>query len=293
VWAFLDHGAEGTGEPLAFLLRRGNAGSNTAADHITVIRAALTQLPSYRPGARPGRRVLVRVDGAGGTHELLDWLVTRRLSYSVGYTLPTNMDDVLARIPDRVWAPAYDADGQVRDGAWVAELTDLLDLRSWPVGMRVIARKERPHPPVRPGAQLRVTDVDGHRITAFATNTARGQLPDLELRHRRRARCDDRIRVAKDTCLANLPLHDVAQNQIWCALVALACELTGLAAAARPARPPSPSVGTKRLRLRLFSIAGRLATSARRTVLHLSRHNPWVALLTAAVTRLRALAVPG
>jgi Transposase DDE domain group 1 len=88
--------------------------------------------------------------------------------------------------------------------------------------MRVIVRKERPHP----GAQLRITDADGHRVTAFATNTTRGQLADLELRHRRRARCEDRIRNSKDTGLSNLPLHDFAQNQIWCAIVALAVELT-------------------------------------------------------------------
>src|SRR4051812_30829741 len=88
--------------------------------------------------------------------------------------------------------------------------------------MRVIVRKERPHP----GAPLRITDIDGHRITAFVSNTTRGELPDLELRHLRRARCEDRIRCAKDTGLANLPLHDFAQNQIWCAFVALACDLT-------------------------------------------------------------------
>ncbi len=74
-------------------------------------------------------------------------------------------------------------------------LTGLLNLSGWPVGMRVVVRRERPHP----GAQLRIVDVDGNRITAFATNTPRGQLADLELRHRRRARCEDRIRIAKDT----------------------------------------------------------------------------------------------
>ena len=74
-----------------------------------------------------------------------------------------------------------------------------MDLTGWPKGMRVIVRKERPHP----GAQLRFEDVEGMRITAFATNTVRGQLPDLELRHRRRARCEDRIRIANDTGLAN------------------------------------------------------------------------------------------
>ena len=93
--------------------------------------------------------------------------------------------------------------------------------RTGRAGMRVIVRKERPHP----GAQLRFTDIDGHRFTCFATSTKGGQLADLELRHRRRARCEDRIRCAKDTGLRNLPLHGYAQNQIWCEIVALACEL--------------------------------------------------------------------
>src|SRR4051794_12301419 len=228
--AFVDHGAEGTGEPLAVALRPGNAGSNTATDHISLTRQALAQLPFHRVGTRPGRRVLVRVDGAGSTHKFLTWLSGQRLSYSVGFALPDNTPDLLALIPQDVWAPAYDAHDQVRDGAWVAELTDLLDLSKWPKGMRVIARKERPHP----GAQLRITDVDGHRVTAFATNTKPGgrsggrgtQLADLELRHRRRARCEDRIRVAKDTGLTNLPLHGFDANRIWCALVTLATEIT-------------------------------------------------------------------
>jgi hypothetical protein len=101
-------------------------------------------------------------------------------------------------IPAPAWTPAYDADGGVRDGAWVAEATGLLDLSRWPLGMRVIVRNECAHP----GAQLRLTDRDGLRITAFTTNSRRGQLPDLELRHRRRARTTDRIRAAKHTGFA-------------------------------------------------------------------------------------------
>jgi hypothetical protein len=293
LWAFCDHGPAGTGEPLSVLLRPGNAGSNTAADHITVLRAALRQLPGQRPGTRPGRRILIRADAAGATHELLDWMVGQRLSYSVGFTLPEHLVDVLAQVPETAWQPAYDADGEPRPGAWVLEVTGLLDLSRWPTGMRVIVRRERPHP----GAQLRITDADGHRLTAFATNTPPGgpgrQLADLELRHRRRARAEDRIRCAKDTGLTNLPLHDLAQNQIWCALVALACELTAwaqtLALAEHSARRWEP----KRLRLRLLSIAGRLARSARRTVLHLASHAPWASLLLQAITTLRALAAPG
>jgi hypothetical protein len=294
--AFVDHGPDGTGEPLTMLLRPGNAGSNTAADHIAVVREALQQLPSHRPGTRPGRKVLIRTDAAGCTHEFLDWVVSQRLSYSVGFTLPGDFDQTLPRIPKRAWTPAVDADRRVRDGAWVADVTELLDLSKWPKGMRVIVRKERPHP----GAQLRLTDVDGHRITAFATNTPRGQLADLELRHRRRARAEDRIRAAKDTGLRNLPLHDFTQNQIWCAIVALAVELTAwlqlLAFTGdrsqnhnHEARRWEP----KRLRLRLFSVAARIARTGRCTVVHLARDGTWTELLLHGLTRLHALAAPG
>ncbi len=288
--AFLDHGAEGTGEPLTILLRRGNAGSNTVDDHITVIRAALAQLPDH--GRRPGKNVLIRVDGAGGTHGLIDWLTRRRLAYSVGFSLPGDLNSIqkrLAAVPAAAWAPAYDADGQVRPGAWVAEVTGLFDLPGWPPGMRLIVRKERPHP----GAQLRITDYDGHRITAFVTNTSRGQLADLELRHRRRARAEDRIRCAKDTGMTNLPLHDFDQNQIWCAIVALASDLVAwmqtLALTGHAARRWEP----KRLRLRMLSIAGRLAATGRRTWLHLAQPAPFTGLVLHGLRRLDALAVPG
>ncbi|MCW2901700.1 MAG: transposase [Streptosporangiaceae bacterium] len=289
LWAFVDHGAAGTGEPLAVLLRAGNAGSNTVVDHKQVITAALAQLPG---GHARGKKVLIRIDGAGGTHQLLAWLTRRRLSYSVGFTLPGNLASIqktLAAIPATAWELAYDADGQIRPGAWVAELTGMFDLSGWPPGMRLIVRKERPHP----GAQLRITDLDGMRITAFVTNTRRGQLADLELRHRRRARAEDRIRCAKDTGLANLPLHDFAQNQIWCAIVALAADLLAwmqtLALTAHPARRWEP----KRLRLRLLSIAGRLAVTGRRRLLHLAATAPFTDLALDALHRLDALAAPG
>jgi hypothetical protein len=197
--------------------------------------------------------------------------------------------ELLAKIPEQVWTPALDAHDQVRDGAWVAELTGLLDLSGWPKGMRVIARKERPHP----GAQLRLTDVDGLRVTAFATNTPHGQLPDLELRHRRRARAEDRIRNAKDTGLTNLPLHDFAQNQIWCAIVTLAAELTAWMQMLALTHHQACRWEPKRLRLRLFTIPAVLARTGRRILLHLAQKAPWAQVVNDAITHLRALAVPG
>jgi len=285
--AFVDHGTGGTGEPVAMLLRPGNSGSNTAADHITVVQDALAQLP-VDPAYRVGKKVLVRIDGAGGTHGLIEYLTKRRLSYSVGFGLTETMVAALELVPDQAWTPAYDSDGQVRDGAWVTELTGLLDLSSWPKGMRVIVRKERPHP----GAQLRFTDRDGLRLAAFVTNTRRGQLPDLELRHRRRARCEDRIRTAKVTGLQNLPLHGFDQNRIWLALVQLACELIAwmqmLALTDVAARRWEP----KRLRLRLLSIAGRVARHARRVRLRLAATAPDIDVLVAGLNRLEALPAP-
>ena len=278
--AWADHGPQGAGEPLAIVLRPGNAGSNTAADHIEATRLALAQLPRHQR-----RKALIRADSAGGTHEFLKWLTarSRRLDYSVGLTITADIQDAIGKIPARAWAQAYDGDGEPRHGAWVAEITGMLDLDGWPAGMRVIVRKERPDP----GAQLRFTDIDGHRFTCLATGTKGGQLPDLELRHRRRARCEDRIRCAKDTGLRNLPLKGFAQNQLWCEIVALACELlawTQMLALAGPARRWEP----KRLRLRVFAVAGRLVRGGRRLRLRLAERWPWAREITAAISRLQA-----
>ena len=281
---FADHGPGGSGEALAVVLRPGNAGSNTAADHIEAVRLAQAQLPRHQR-----RRVLIRTDSGGGTHEFLAWLTqpARRLAYSVGMTITEDMQNAILKVPARAWTPAYDAEGQVRPGAWVAEITGMLNLTAWPKGMRVIVRKERPHP----GAQLRFTDLGGHRFTCFATSTKGGQLADLELRHRRRARCEDRIRAAKDTGLRNLPFHGFAQNQIWCELVAMACELlawTQMLALPGPARRWEP----KRIRLRLFSAAGRIVSTGRRLRLRIAARWPWATQITAAISRLQAFA-PG
>jgi hypothetical protein len=164
-------------------------------------------------------------------------------------------------------------------------------MSSWPPGTRLVLRKERPHP----GAQLRITDADGLRVTGFLTNTALGgpgrQLADLELRHRRHARVEDRIRAAKDTGMRNLPFHDITQNRIWLAITALASEL--LAWTTRLALPPTAALyEPKRLRLRILATAGRLVRTARRTTLKIDPDWPWANAITLAHTRLRALPVP-
>lgn len=285
--SFLDHGLLGTGEPLAMLLRPGNAGSNTVADHIQVVKDSLKQLPK---GYRAGRKILIRTDSAGGTHGFLDWLTARgrNFSYSVGFPIHGSVEAVLPLIPEEGWSKAYDSDGFERDGAWVSDITAMLDLSAWPAGMRVIVRKEVPHV----GAQLRITDIDGHRYTAIATNQDKGQLAVLEVRHRLRARCEDRIRNAKDTGLAKLPFHAFAGNALWCHVVMLAAEIMAwtqmVAFTGTKARRWEP----KKLRVRLFEIAGKVTSHARRTTLHLAAKAPDVKLLIKGLDRIAALSPP-
>ncbi|MFJ2607979.1 IS1380 family transposase [Streptomyces sp. NPDC087425] len=284
--AFVDHGPGGTGEPVAALLRPGNAGSNTAADHITTTRQALAQLPKKY---RRGRQTLIRTDSAGGTHDFVAWLAQRGrwLSYSVGMVITDTIHQHVLKVPASAWTPAVEADGEIRDGARVAELTgDVLD--GWPKGMRLIVRKERPHP----GAQLRLIDADGMRLTCFATNTTGLPIAELELRHRLRARAEDRIRAARSTGLRNLPLHHTAQNKVWLEIVQIALDLLAwmpMLALTGMARRWEP----RRLRLRLFTAVGQLATTGRRRILRLARHWPWTSHITAALDRLAELPNPG
>ncbi|MEU5093689.1 IS1380 family transposase [Streptomyces sp. NPDC020996] len=283
---FLDHGPGGTGEPVAALLRPGNAGSNTAADHITATQLALAQLPKKY---RRGRRTLIRTDSAGGTHDFVAWLAQRGrwLSYSVGMVITEQVHQHVLKVPASAWTPAVEADGEIRDGAWVAELTGDV-LNGWPKGMRLIVRKERPHP----GAQLRLTDADGMRLTCLATNTSDRPIAELELRHRLRARAEDRIRAARATGLRNLPLHRTAQNRIWLEIVQIALDLLAwmpMLALTGKARLWEP----RRLRLRLFTTAGQLVTTGRRRILRLARHWPWTSHITTALNRLALLPNPG
>jgi len=279
--AFVDHGEAGSGETLAGLLRPGCAGSNSAADHISVLDAALAQLPEHE---RPA--VLVRTDTGGGVKDFLRHITELGLHYSVGFYGMPPIVEALSKVPRHAWRAALDGDGTPREGAQVAELTAYLPetLRGWPAGMRVIARRERPHP----GAQLRLTDADGWRITCFATNTTGWSIEDLEVRHRQRARAEDRIRNLKDTGLRNLPFHGFDQNRIWLQIVALASDLLvwtqTLAFADHPARRWEP----KRLRLRILAVAGRIINSGRRRRLRLPRDWPWAKLIETGWTAIQA-----
>lgn len=225
---FLDRPEVAGGEALAGLLRPGNAGSNTAADHIAVLDMALAQLPVQarpRPESPDAPWLLARSDSAGATHALAAACRERGVGFSLGFPVDHRIKKIVDLIPKSCWAPAINTDDDLRDGAWVAEVTSLVDLSSWPAGSRLILRKERPHP----GAQLTFTDVDEMRITAFLTDSGaglvQGQLAGLELRHRQPARVEDRIRQAKATGLRNLPCRAQAENAAWLEAILTATDL--------------------------------------------------------------------
>ena len=280
---------DNTNELLAVQLRPGNAGANTAADHLTVLADAIAQIPA------PHRRhLLIRGDSAAGTHVVLDWLAARNtrrrtVEYSIGWSIGEPERAAITTLPATAWTPALAADGDVRDKAEVAELTGLLTLAGWPQDMRVIVRRERPHP----GAQLSLFEErDGWRYTALVTNTRVGALQWLEARHRAHARVEDRIRCAKDTGLRRLPSREFAINQAWCVAAAIAADLLawlqihaldGDLATAEP----------KRLRYRLLHTAARLTHGQRRRWLRLPATWPWAEQLSAAFTRITAIPAPG
>jgi hypothetical protein len=273
-----------TGEALAGELRPGNAGSNTAADQITVAEQAIGQIPVEHVEAI---ELLLRVDSAGATHELLDWCRDGRIRFSVGYDLGEPVRAAILNTPDSAWVPAVDQDASARPNGHVAEITEHLDVTGWPAGSRVIVRRERPHP----GAQLSFTDVDGYRFQAVLTDQPDSDIAAIERHHRARARVEDHIRNDKDTGLRNLPFRDFEHNRVWLALVLIAHDLiawtqrlllTGELAKTEP----------KRLRYRLLHVAARLAFHARSATLRLQASWPWATELTAAFTRLKALLAP-
>jgi len=271
-------------EALAGRLRPGNAGSNTAADHLDVLLDALDQLPEPVREDRE-RAILVRADVGGATHEFLDAVSDMELGFSVGFELTPAVREAIVALPEAAWRPAMRQSGEERDGAWVAELA--LDLRAWPAGSRAICRRERPHP----GAQLSFSDHEGHRFQVLLTNQPEADIVALEARHRARAGVEDRIRAGKDTGMRNLPFRDFDLNAAWLELVLLAQDLTAWTQALL-VDGELARCEPKRLRYRLLHVAGRVTRSGRRRRLHLPEAWPWAAALLAAFRRLRALPGP-
>ena len=277
---YLDETREGLGA----ILRPGNAGSNTADDHVAVLDQALAQIPAEYIETL---EILVRADTAGATHGLVDYCRQGNMRFSVGYELTEPVRQAILEIPADAWVPALDQDGSERENGEVAEITNSVDLSAWgeeDEPTRLIVRRERPHP----GAQLSFTDHDGYRFQAILTDQTDSDIAVLECRHRQHAHVEDRIRDDKDTGLSKFPFKEFALNEVWLEVVMLAHDLLvwtqalaldGELAKAEP----------KRIRYRLLHVAGRLAFSGRRAKLHLQDTWPWANELVAAFEKLKAL----
>lgn len=276
---YLDH----TGEALAGILRPGNAGSNTAADHKQVLDLALAQLDEQ---ALAGE-ILVRGDGAGATHDLTDYCHEGQLRFSFGFDLTEPVREAIIAMPESAWINAIRADGSQRKHSQVYEITDSVNLSAWPQSSRLITRRTK----LREGDQQSFSDHDGYRLAVFLTDQQGDDIPQLDLTHRGHARVEDHIRQGKDCGLRNLPFQSFAHNQVWLWLVMLAQDLIAwtaqlcLADAAR-------AWELKRLRYRLLHQSARIAHHARRTILRLARDWPWSSQLADAFARLQALPPP-
>jgi len=272
---------DATDEALTGMLRPGNAGSNTAADHVALLDMALAQLPVDPHEVE----VIARADSGALTHGFVDACRAAGVRFSVGFDLTEPVRIACLSVPKKRWRPAVTADGSdEREGAEVAEITDLLDLSRWPAGTRAIARREEPHP----GAQLTFTDVDGHRFQVFITDQTDADIAYLEALQRGRGRAEKLICNLKDTGLANLPSADFAINQAWLTTALIAHDLlawtrriclTGELAAAEP----------KKLRYRLLHAAGVIAHTGRRTRLRIAASWPWARDLLAAFQRVELI----
>jgi len=286
LFCFLDN----TGEALSGLLREGRAGSNTTADHITVLDQALAQIPDEH---RHGTPIMIRSDSAGSSHGFLAHLRRLReqhldVRFSVGAAITEPVRQAITAATG--WVPALDIDGELREHAEICEITGRFDAAGWPDGTRFIVRRERPHP----GAQLSLFDtIEGWRHQLIATDTPPGQgsIQFLEARHRAHARVEDRIRCGMNTGFGRFPSRVFAINQAWLQPALAGIDLLAWAqnllldgdlAMAEP----------KKLRYRLLHVAARLTRTARRTRLAIAATWPWANALITAFRRLAALPRP-
>jgi hypothetical protein len=294
-WGFhpLTAWCDNTGELLAIIPRTGGAGSNTATDHIAIIDAAIAAIP-----AKHRRRLLITIDGAGSSHDVLDHITALNarkgfsVHYSVGFDLDKRVRNAITLLPEDVWCAALDAAGKAREDAGVAEVTGLLrhsatgdELSTWPAGMRILIRRE----PVTTGTQLSLFEqTNGYRYQPFATNTSTGQIQRLEARHRVHARVEGFIRAAKDTGLARWPSSSFAMNSAWVVAVAIAIDLlcwTRLLLL----HPPLAVAEPQTLRYRLLHTGARIIKHARKQILCISETWPWATELETAFHRVLAI----
>jgi hypothetical protein len=292
-----------TTESLAMLLRPGNAGSNTVADHIAVLAAAVRQIP-----ARFRSRLLVRVDGAGASHELIAHLLSlagrrRTVLFTCGWMITAADEQAIRLLPATAWQAAVDQDGTVQEDRHVAEVTHLMSRAGgWPAGLRWIVRRTKPSR--RQMKNLTAFErATGWRYSIIVTNIPAaggiGGVPGshhaqfTDVLHRSHATVEDRVRAGKAMGLRNLPSKTWVVNCGWVLAANIAadlsawCRLLGLydQEDLKDAEPDT-------LRYRLWALPARLVRHARQRVLKLSRTWPWKQAFLTCWQRLCALPEP-
>lgn len=285
--------ADATGEALSGLLRPGNAGANTAADHVRVLDEAIAQLPvDVQAGHHEeddvslvSRQVICRTDSGGTTKAFLAALRSRNVNFMT--SAMTNAE-VQAAIMDAVgleeaWVPAVTTEGEEREGATVCELTSLVEMTHFPEGTRLVVRRE----PLHPGAQRSLFPSLEYRYWGFYTDLP-GEIADLDLLMRQHAHVEQHIERLKDSGLCRFPFSNFEANATWMTLVRLSADLVRwfqllcCDGSWRRARP-------KALRWHLFHAPGRVVRQARRTVVRILEHWPESDDLLRAYRRIAAL----
>ncbi|MFE3323774.1 transposase [Streptomyces sp. NPDC059176] len=231
---------------MAMLPRAGNAGANTVADHLAVLTDALTQIPGSSAA-----KFLVRADGAGATHGLLEHLealnTTRRtVRYTVGWKITEDGEQAIAKLAEAAWEPSVHEDGSLQEGYFVAELTGLNTREDWPEGIRLIVRRVRPTR--RHLRKLTAFEQKtGWRYGITATNirhmwgiAGSGHSQFLDVLHRSRAGVENRVRTNKAMGLDNLPSASWEVNRGWMPAAKPRSRPRRVGAAAGPARHRRP-----------------------------------------------------
>ena len=291
-----------TAESLAMLLRPGNAGSNTFADHAAVLSAAIRQIPS-----RMRSRLLVRADGAGASHELISHLLSlpsrrRTVLFTCGWAITAADEQAIRKLPASAWKPGIGQDGAVQEDKHAAEITHLLSRAAgWPAGLRWIVRRTKPSR--RQAKNLTAFEhATGWRYSIIVTNIPDTGIKDIpgthhaqfiDVLHREHAIVEDQVRANKAMGLRNLPSKTWQVNCGWVLAANIAadlsawCRLPGLYDCddLKNAEPDT-------LRYRLWALPARLARHARARVLKISRTWPWKEAFPACWHRLCALPAP-
>jgi hypothetical protein len=285
------------------LLRPGNAGSNTFTDHKEVLGRTLKQVPApFR------RKVIVRIDGAGASHDLVKHLLTlssprKTLLFTCGWMITAADEAAIAAVPADAWKPGITQDGDSEDDKDVAEITHLMSRAgNWPDGLRWIARRVKPS-----RRHLKnLTDYEkktGWKYSITCTNIPDSGIPDvpgshhpqyIDTVHRQHAVVETSgVRTAKAMGLRNLPSKTWQVNAGWVLAANIAADLAAWTRLLgchddEELRDASPDT----LRYRIWHIPARLARHARERVLKISPDWPWKEAFLTCWQRLCALPAP-